>query len=602
MNQQNFSGSTFLTSLFLVCLSLFVVAPQPAFSAPLNLEKLGESVGHLRLTDMFGDQSIGGTGFLIHRKGLVATNFHVIESATGGEFEFDDGKVVQITGVVASAPEQDLAIVQLESVPSGIEPLRMNSRSPLKLGSIVWAIGYPQGLRTVSSGQVNAIRTTADFPPSFQEFLGEEKNNRWIQTNAVLAPGSSGGPLLDGLGNVVGVNSWIIQSQQMGFALHIQHLEQLYRKHLSDEPKPFDPGSSGGLDVLSQISPEVAAIISDIGEKQINDSQRVSIQQRLLTLAGRNSGTFTSLQSWFFAVMLTKNERDPNSQSYSDEHERLREALAGLMRYHMIEPGSEGVIEKIALRLALTTYPSTNYFMQRALYLAEDRQNKSLEAMALFAMLSNEVRSLVSFSKTHPSINALLARRRLVEMKFDQLQKNQASFKIDGQSAGQLLDHLRYEFDHLMPGAKALSVSGRAVTGRPMELEDFRGKVVVLDFFANWCPHCRNMYGYEREMVEKYKDQPFALLGYNTEDERTVQELVRNREITWPTWVNDPRENVTNRWRVSSFPTLFVIDADGYIRYQIGGNPGEDFLNTCVEKLLKEKERTSTARKDSTVR
>lgn len=112
---------------------------------------------------------------------------------------------------------------------------------------------------------------------------------------------------------------------------------------------------------------------------------------------------------------------------------------------------------------------------------------------------------------------------------------------------------------------------------------DFDGKVVVLDFWADWCPHCVNMYPLERRLVKQLAKEPFALLGINTDGKERLQELIEKQTVTWQNWNDGQRGPITEQYRVESFPTLYVLDHEGIIRYR---DVRGDQLTKAVKELV----------------
>jgi peroxiredoxin len=142
---------------------------------------------------------------------------------------------------------------------------------------------------------------------------------------------------------------------------------------------------------------------------------------------------------------------------------------------------------------------------------------------------------------------------------------------------------------HLARGQIAPEIKGEDVDGKPFKLSDYRGKVVVLDFWNHeGCAACRAMYPKLRSLVERMKDKPFVLLGINSDDERPVLNDLRDKgEITWRFWCDGPYTEgpIVQQWNIRGFPTTYVLDAKGVIRHK--GVTGEE-LERAVESLLKE--------------
>lgn len=165
-----------------------------------------------------------GTGFVWSDSGLIVTNFHVIAGAhrlivtLGDQREFE----AQVVGV---APEKDLAVLRIEDPPEDLEALPLGDSSELSVGRKVLAIGNPFGLdTTLTTGVVSALGREIQAP-SGRTIRGV------IQTDAAINPGNSGGPLLNSLGQLVGVNTAIFSpsgaSAGIGFAIPVNTVKEV---------------------------------------------------------------------------------------------------------------------------------------------------------------------------------------------------------------------------------------------------------------------------------------------------------------------------------------------------------------------------------------
>jgi thiol-disulfide isomerase/thioredoxin len=122
---------------------------------------------------------------------------------------------------------------------------------------------------------------------------------------------------------------------------------------------------------------------------------------------------------------------------------------------------------------------------------------------------------------------------------------------------------------NLVVGKVAPDIAGEDLDGKPMKLSDYRGKVVLLDFWATWCGPCMRLVPSNRELVEGYKDRPFALVGVNADEDVTDRDAaVKRFRVNWRSFKNAAGDGpqVTDLWNVQGFPTLYLIDHTGVIR------------------------------------
>jgi peroxiredoxin len=139
---------------------------------------------------------------------------------------------------------------------------------------------------------------------------------------------------------------------------------------------------------------------------------------------------------------------------------------------------------------------------------------------------------------------------------------------------------------HLKIGVVAPEIDGEDVDGKRLKLSDYRGKVIVLTFSGNWCGPCRAMYPHERGLIERLKDKPFVLLSVNTDEgKETLRKSIETGEITWRCWCDGGSDGpISTKWGVDAFPTVYILDSEGVIRFK---NVRDEQLDKAVETLLK---------------
>ncbi len=155
--------------------------------------------------------SVGGmgSGFLFSSNGEVMTAAHVVQAADRVLVEFANGERIRAT-VTSSSPSADVALLQLESRPTGVTPLRLGDSDLVEVGDEVFIIGAPLGVsHTLTVGHVSARRQP-------RTAVGGLIKAELLQTDAAINQGNSGGPMFNMSGEVVGVVSHII-SQTGGF-------------------------------------------------------------------------------------------------------------------------------------------------------------------------------------------------------------------------------------------------------------------------------------------------------------------------------------------------------------------------------------------------
>ncbi len=149
---------------------------------------------------------------------------------------------------------------------------------------------------------------------------------------------------------------------------------------------------------------------------------------------------------------------------------------------------------------------------------------------------------------------------------------------------------LEANFAKIKEGAKAPGFSARTITGETVRLEDLRGKVVLLDFWATWCGPCVAMVPEVKELYARNRDKGFVILGISSDhDLETLQRFVKSKGMEWKQVyeAGDPKPgSIRHLYGVMKYPTTVLLDREGTIR--LVDARGDD-LAKAVEELVREK-------------
>jgi S1-C subfamily serine protease len=199
-----------------------------------------------------------GSGFVIDDQGHILTNNHVVEGAERVTVKLGDSEKSHEAEVVGADPGTDIALLEVEAPAKELHPLTLGRSSEVEVGDPVVAIGNPFGLdRTVTSGIVSALQRQIQAPNGFSI-------NHVIQTDAAINPGNSGGPLIDGEGEVIGINSQIATggggngNVGIGFAIPMDTIRsEIQQLETKGEVEHAFLGITGGT-----VTPELAKALN----------------------------------------------------------------------------------------------------------------------------------------------------------------------------------------------------------------------------------------------------------------------------------------------------------------------------------------------------
>jgi len=305
-----------------------------------------------------------GSGVIINSSGIILTNYHVVERASKITVKLLDGRSFEAS-VIGADPKSDMAVIKIKS-DKLLPYLPMAKSSDLMIGETVIAIGNPFGLSgSVTTGVISAVGRSVTIK-SNQVFTD------FIQTDASINPGNSGGALLNINGELIGINTAIIQDAQgIGFAIpidrakrivtdllnygkvrkawigaYVQDLNDNYRrlsKYRGDEGAVINrildksPASLGGL--------KAGDIIVGIDNAPIADSQQY--HQEIASFTPGNKITFKIFRNDYMTVKVTATNI-PAEKAGTIADSILGVKVSSIsddtVRRYRLYPGTEGVV------------------------------------------------------------------------------------------------------------------------------------------------------------------------------------------------------------------------------------------------------------------
>jgi tetratricopeptide (TPR) repeat protein len=285
--------------LILIILFLPVAICFGEESLPAVIKRVEPSIIVLLTYDKEGRFLGQGTGFFITQDGDVITNYHVLKGAGRADVRTGDGKMYPVKRIVAEDEEGDLIRVSIDIREEIVHPLPIHAPFP-EVGERIIVVGTPLGLeKTVSDGIISAIREVPQF-------------GKIIQVTAPISPGSSGSPVVNMNGEVVGVVSFfLMQGQNLNFAI---------------------PGER-----IAKLTPVDGKTLAE--QEETKEEELVILAEKLYSLGQRylEGGDYERALPYFLQAIKT-------NPKYAEAYFQIGYCLAKLGRYpEAIEPYREAI-------------------------------------------------------------------------------------------------------------------------------------------------------------------------------------------------------------------------------------------------------------------
>jgi S1-C subfamily serine protease len=245
--------------------SVLAAQSPPQMTIPAIAKAAKGAVVSIVMSDKDGKPIAQGSGFAISEDGLIVTNYHVIAEGTSAIVKRPDGAFFLVDGMIASDKARDVAVIKAHG--ENFRALTLGDSDRLEVGEEVVAIGNPFSLEsTVSNGIVSGFRTV------------QEQGGKFLQITTPISPGSSGGPLFNMAGEVIGITTLILQGgENLNFAIPINDMKRVVLDKFS-KIQPLPNTKLDSARATNPVSPSVSVKMRRTASHVARSEEEVAIE------------------------------------------------------------------------------------------------------------------------------------------------------------------------------------------------------------------------------------------------------------------------------------------------------------------------------------
>lgn len=250
-------------------------------------------------------------------------------------------------------------------------------------------------------------------------------------------------------------------------------------------------------------------------------------------------------------------------------------AVALLQEHHATDPNVARSVAYLAHFASMPTDDLTNPAARRLFEVVlRDNPDRIARGQALFgiAQFAKSDAMVAEWGKSVELADA--ANRKAVEL-MEKVRRDYGDVAYlktghAGETLGEQASGNLAELRGLRIGLPAPEIAGQDLDGVPFKLSDYRGKVVMLVFWASWCGPCMAAVPHEKEIVERFKGRPFVLIGVNGDSTLAeANKAVAQNTIPWRSFWNRQDDYISKAWNIEGWPTIYVIDHEGVIQQRL---------------------------------